>query len=210
MGSNVGAHTLHLARLVGKAGAVYAFEPQRVIFQLLCANVALNELFNVRTYHGALGRERGTIRVPPLDYSAEDNFGGLSLRTSGPGEDVPLWKMDGIAFPKFQMLKIDVEGMEAEVLSGARETIVKYRPVLYVENDRKDHSEDLIRLIDELGYDMWWHLPRLYNPNNFEKNPNNVFGGLLSSNLLCLPKERAEKLPHFRKVSGPGDWWKTA
>src|SRR5580704_4177915 len=73
VGSNVGAHTLHLARLVGRDGVVYAFEPQRVLFQLLCANVALNELFNVRTYHGALGRHMGVIKVPPLDYSEENN-----------------------------------------------------------------------------------------------------------------------------------------
>src|SRR5215831_3472721 len=59
VGSNIGAHTLHLAKLVGPQGTVYAFEPQRLLFQLLCANVTLNERFNVRTYHGAVGREAG-------------------------------------------------------------------------------------------------------------------------------------------------------
>src|SRR5260370_34852291 len=86
------------------------------------------------------------------------------------------------------MLKADVEGMEVDVLAGARQTIKKFRPVLYVENDREAHSEELITLIEELGYSMWWHLPKMFNPNNFAKNPNNIFGRIVSINLLDLPK----------------------
>jgi len=208
VGSNIGAHTLHLAKLVGPQGTVYAFEPQRLLFQLLCANVSLNEAFNVQTHHAALGRETGTIRVPALDYSAELNFGGVSLTSSKRGEPVPLLKMDSLSVREFHFLKIDVEGMEADVIEGARSSIGKYRPVLYVENDRKENSEALIRLIEELGYDMWWHLPPLFNPGNFAGNPDNAFGRILSVNLLCLPKERAEKVPGLRKVSGPQDWWR--
>ena len=208
VGSNIGAHTLQLAKLVGPQGTVYAFEPQRQLFQLLCANLALNELFNVRAYHGALGRDTGTVRVPALDYSAELNFGGLSLGSASSGEQVPLWKIDAVSVREFHLLKVDVEGMEVDVIEGSRATIAKYRPVLYVENDRKQNSEALIRLIEELGYDMWWHLPPLFNPANFSGNPNNVFGGTVSVNLLCIPKERGAKVPHLRQVAGPHDWWK--
>lgn len=80
--------------MVGRSGLVLAFEPQRVIFQLLCPNVALNELFNVRTYHGAVGRELGTVKVPYLHYPGEVNFGGVSINKSGAGEEVTLWKLE--------------------------------------------------------------------------------------------------------------------
>lgn len=40
VGANIGVHTVHRAGLVGERGAVLAFEPQPVVFQLLCANVA--------------------------------------------------------------------------------------------------------------------------------------------------------------------------
>src|SRR5690606_28828206 len=46
-GANIGAHTVPLARMVGESGAVVAFEPQRLQFQLLCANLALNGMINV-------------------------------------------------------------------------------------------------------------------------------------------------------------------
>src|SRR5437868_835956 len=44
VGANIGVHTIVLARLVGPQGRVVAFEPQRIVFQMLCANVALNAL----------------------------------------------------------------------------------------------------------------------------------------------------------------------
>ena len=105
------------------------------------------------------------------------------------------------------MLKVNVEGLELQVLEGARQTIGKFRPVLYVENDRKTLSEDLITLISELGYDMWWHLPELYNPNNFAQNKVNVFAGIVSVNLLCFPTEAGENVSELRRVAGPKDWW---
>jgi FkbM family methyltransferase len=206
-GANIGAHTVPIAKLVGERGAVHAFEPQRVIFQLLSANVGLNELLHVRTYHAALGRERGTIRVPSLDYRAENNFGGLSLKLSGEGEEVPLFTLDDFSLPSLRMIKVDVEGMETEVLSGARGTIGRLRPILYVENDRHAHSEQLIRLIEELEYNMWWHTPPYFNPTNFAGASRNVFGAIVSVNLLCLPKEEAKKVVGFRPVVGPTDWW---
>jgi protein-L-isoaspartate O-methyltransferase len=74
VGANIGVHTLHIARLVGEHGMVLALEPQRVICQMLCANIALNELFHVRTHHAALGSKPGMVKVPALDYEAENNF----------------------------------------------------------------------------------------------------------------------------------------
>ncbi|MDE2475567.1 MAG: FkbM family methyltransferase [Alphaproteobacteria bacterium] len=207
VGSNIGAHTVRLAQLAGPHGVVHAFEPQRIIFQLLCANLAINGINNVWACQEAAGHRPGTMRVPVIDYAAEGNFGGLSLTNSGPGEDVPMRTIDSMPLRQLHMLKIDSEGMEKEVLSGARAVITRCRPVLYVENDRRDQSPELIQLIDELGYDMWWHLPRLYNPDNFAKNPNNAFGRIVSVNLLCLPKERAAKLPDLLPVSGPNHWW---
>jgi FkbM family methyltransferase len=206
VGANIGAHTVYLAKLVGRGGAVLAFEPQRVIHQLLCANLGLNELFHVRAYHGAVGREAGRIRVPPLDYSEANNFGGLELADGGAnGEVVQLWRLDDFALPALRLLKADVEGMEIDVLEGARRTIAQHRPVIYVENDRRERSEELITLIDSLAYDLWWHRPPLFNPDNFAGHAENIFGRIVSTNLLCLPKEANSSIAGLRPVSGPKD-----
>jgi hypothetical protein len=130
----------------------------------------------------------------------------ISLSQSSAGEEVPLLALNGFTLPSLRMLKVDVEGMEAEVLWGARQTIAKLRPILYLENDRQAQSEGLIRLIEELGYNMWWHWPPLFNPGNFANLQQNVFGEIVSINLLCIPKEMPTDISGLRLVAGPGDW----
>ena len=206
-GANIGAHTVHIAKLVGASGIVFAFEPQRIIFQLLCANLALNEVHNVHAIHAAVGREMGKTNVPLQDYAVEQNFAGIAMRDSGAGEDIGVFKLDNLLLPSLRLLKVDVEGMEIDVLIGARELIRRYRPVLYVENDRQAHSEEMITLIDALSYNMWWHLPALFNPANFAGNATNLFPNVISVNLLCFPKEMRRTVSGLRAVSGPKDWW---
>jgi FkbM family methyltransferase len=212
VGANIGAHTVHLAQLAGPGGLVHAFEPQRVIFQMLCANVALNGLLNVHAHHAGAGSSHAQLQVPLQDYAAVGNFGAMSLLPTAPAgsETVPVLALDSMDLPALKLLKIDVEGMEYEVLSGARQTIARHRPFLYVENDREDKSAALITLIDELGYRMFWHLPALYNPANFAANEENIFPGIVSVNMLCIPKESTLSIAGFRPVSGPDDWWKKA
>jgi len=207
VGSNIGAHTVPIAKLVGPKGLVLAFEPGQVIFKLLCANLALNGIFNVRTYHAAVGGATGAITVPPLDYAVEENFGALSLGKWVAGEKVPLLKLDSLSLPALRLLKVDVEGMEADVLLGAQQTIAEYRPILYVENDRKAQSAQLIELLDTFGYRMWWYLPRMFNPKNYVNNEIDVFDGQRSINLLCCPKEMPVEVTGLREVTGPADWW---
>jgi FkbM family methyltransferase len=207
VGANIGVHTVTLAKLAGAAGLVIAFEPQRIIFQLLCANLALNGLINVIARHAAAGAEAGSINVPRLDYAMDNNFGGMALGHAEGGEPVPVVALDSLTLPSLRLLKIDVEGMERAVLSGARQTIARHRPILYVENDRRAHSAELIGMIGEQGYAMWWHAPPLFNPNNFRGHAENVFGAVVSINLLCTPKEMDVRMEGFRAVSGPADWW---
>jgi FkbM family methyltransferase len=208
VGANFGTHTLWLAQAVGPAGLVYAFEPQRIVFQTLCANLALNGILNVRAYQAALGAQPGSITVPPLDYHRPNNFGGVSLDPRGVGEEVPLLTVDGLALDACQLMKIDVEGMEGDVLAGAEQTIRRLRPVLYVENDREEKSPELIARIQALDYRLWWHLPPLYNPNNFLGNREDVFPRILSVNVLCLPRETQANLTGFTENKRPDANWR--
>ena len=185
-GANIGVHTVPLARLVGESGQVHAFEPQRVVFQNLCANVALAGLTNVRCHPAAVGEAAGEIVIPHIDYRQENNFGGLGLGDFKQGEKVSLLTIDSLNLPVCHFLKADVEGMELAALRGARATIEKFRPILYVENDRQDKSAPLVQFIRELGYKLYWHRPPLFNPSNYFENQANVFGTIISMNMLCV------------------------
>ena len=60
-------------------GKVYAFEPQRIVFQQFCANVFLNRLDNVHAYNIALGDTVCKIQIPELDFWKSQNIGGFSV-----------------------------------------------------------------------------------------------------------------------------------
>jgi hypothetical protein len=55
-GANIGALTVPLAKAAGPNGLVYAYEPQRPLYHILCANLALNGLFNVQARQMGIGR----------------------------------------------------------------------------------------------------------------------------------------------------------
>ena len=207
VGANFGAHTLQFARLVGPHGSVVAIEPQRVLFQMLCANMALNEQFHVQTLHAAAGAAPGSILVPDLDYTQPENFGGVEVGNTVAGETVAVATLDTLQLDALRLIKIDVEGMEADVLRGAVKQIELHRPILHIENDRRERSAELIGLIEGLGYQAYWHISPLFNPQNYNRQAADLFGAIVSINLFCVPSEQDAHVAALRRVAGPHDWW---
>jgi len=204
VGANIGTHTLVLAKSVGVSGWVIAYEAQRVVLQTLCANLALNSMVQVDARHAAVGARSGFVPMPDIDYSLSANFGGVELSAFSSGRPVRLVRLDEeIETQRLDLIKIDVEGMESEVITGAIQLIERHRPLLYVENDRVANSEALIHLILQLGYRLYWHLPRLFNPDNFFSNPTNLYPSIVSVNMLCLPRERAQNIHDLSEVTSP-------
>jgi FkbM family methyltransferase len=201
VGANIGAHTVGLARLVGPQGRVLAFEPQRLPFQMLCANVALNSLDNVDCFWAALSSQDGFINVPDLNPRKEYNFGGVTLLGSQNGPRVACLTLDEyVTLPKVDLVKIDVEGMETDVLGGGEGLLKRFKPLLYVENDRLEKSEALIRLIASFDYRMYWHLPPLFNPDNFFANQENAYPNVVSVNMLCVHRDSQIRTSGFQEV----------
>jgi FkbM family methyltransferase len=204
IGANIGVHTLLFARLAGEAGRVLAFEPQRILFQMLCGNCAINRLENVYAFHGFASDEAVHRPMTDPNYRRAGNFGAYKVEATE-GEEAAeklSWvrgtRIDDLALAACDFVKIDVEGMESRVLEGARDTIRRRRPILYVENDRPELHAPLCALLrEELGYRLHWHVSKLYEPQNFFENKVNVFGHTCSVNMLCLPAEStlASELP---------------
>lgn len=199
IGANIGCLTVPLAQ---RSRFVIAAEPQRVVFQHLCANIALAGLRNVDAVRVAFGKEPDVVRIAPLDFDAAQNLGGYSLIKRDVGEPTRVVTIDGLGLNACHLIKIDVEGMEPDVLFGGRDTIRKYKPAIYVEADRDDNAPKIIDQIFEFGYRAWWHCPPLFNPQNTNGNSENVFPNTVSINLLCLPEGVPEGLEPFEAQAG--------
>lgn len=211
-GANIGSHTVHLAQLVGDTGEVWAFEPQRLVFQLLAGNMALNSLTNVHCEQKCLSDTPGTVQVPVWNATQVHNWGGMSLIDTTAGEPVPAIALDSLPLKRLDFLKIDVEGMELNVLKGAQRLIAKFHPVIYTEADRKDKNPTLFAWLRNHGYRLYWHTPPLYNPQNYFGNPVCVFGTLdrpvVSLNVLCIHRETTADIQGFPEVEPDASWVK--
>ena len=202
VGANIGCHSVAFSRLVGPTGIIFAYEPERNNFNLLCGNVAVNNIKNIHCYQKAVGSSSGMIAVPEIDLDKTVNFGSLSLLfdySKGNHYPVPLIKLDETNFIKVNFIKIDTQGMGKMVLQGAENTIKKFNPILYIENDKNEMSNELIEEINNLNYIAYKHVAPFYNPKNFYEQGENVFvvnnSQICSMNLFC----------HHRDVPCPID-----
>lgn len=191
VGANIGCHTLPFAVAVGPTGRVIAFEPQKMLFYMLCGSIAMTGHRHVDVKLGGLGRESAILHVPPIDYTGPGNFGGLELKGQKEGEPVPCLALDAMKLPQVDFIKIDVEGMELDVLHGGKETIARCKPVLSVEADREQNTPATLNWLRLNGYRAWWHRPEL----------GPLWPRVVSINLLCLPRDRELPVPEGLEVA---------
>lgn len=162
IGANAGAVTLYLAKRVGKTGRVVSFEPGPVFFERLSHNVKLNPDFKDRVELFNLGV---SDKPGVLKWFEDPNFPGNAYLLGQSGIEVGVVTLDEAVLPKLTKLnfvKIDVEGMEPEVLRGARLLIEKHRPKIFMETlmEFEGHRQlpirkDAERFLLNLGYKLY-------------------------------------------------------
>ncbi|HVY16961.1 MAG TPA: FkbM family methyltransferase [Rhodopila sp.] len=166
-GANIGTHTVCWARQMTGWGSVIAIEAQERIYYALAGNVTINNCFNTRLIHAAVGDRNGMMKIPNPDYLVPTSFGSLELKPLKNPErigqaidyseeklvPVDAITIDSLALKRLDLLKIDVEGMESEVLEGARRTIRQFLPVVIVEHF-KSGTEEIVKFLKHHGYHM--------------------------------------------------------
>jgi FkbM family methyltransferase len=210
-GANIGNHTVFYAKKVSAGGVVYALEPQRITFEILCANLVLNGLTNVIPMQVGVGEAEGQLFVPVADPNVVQNFGAVKIEGHTSGDLVRIIPLDTLGLQRCNLIKIDVEGMEFQVLQGAEKTIRTCRPFLFVENNDLEGSPKTVQKLFDLGYKCWWQIAPHYNPNNYFQNKENVWANVMpDSNMLCVPEENNLNVNGFEPVINVNDNWVAA
>lgn len=162
VGANIGWFSFSVAKAI-PSSKVITFEPQRIIYNCICGTIAINCIENIYAHNAAVGKELGSVQLPELNYSIPSNFGGVEFSEKNNKEkigqpykynnhSVPLVTIDSLNLDKVDFIKIDVEGMEFDVLEGAKNTIEKHKPLLCLEF-LKVSKKELEHKLDTLGYE---------------------------------------------------------
>jgi len=161
-GANIGNITLGVKHHIPSL-QVHCFEAQRIIAQMLAGTVSLMSWQDVFVNNVALtDGTMHTIDVPIYDYKKSGSFGSIELGRKENAEHIRQdstnqWEpvegrsIDSYNFPQVDLLKLDVESMEEQVLAGARETISRCRPVMFIEHI-KSNRNSLEALIRSMNY----------------------------------------------------------
>lgn len=197
---NIGANIGYLAMAMAATNpgiSVYAVEAQPVMAELTRMNTARFPHVYVRNF--ALGAEKGVVTIPPFDYNATNNYGAVSRAEWTSGTPVELTTLDSLAILNLDLLQLDVEGMELDVLQGAKEHLEFHKPTLFLECDRPTEGAELLRALDEeFSYDTYWAVTPLYQDDNPAASAENVFGACAAFNVVGVPRSREAR---------PGETW---
>lgn len=182
VGSHIGSHSVIYSKLFPNS-QILAFEPQSIIFNILNKNIHQNNINNCSVYNNAVGHINMDTTMSKYLYDGYDckieygvdktlNYGGIGLGKDG--EYVKMISIDSLNLERCDYIKIDVEGAEILVLTGALNTINKYHPIIFFEETDKTISTEMIESMNininfetprELLIKIGYHITNIDNNN---------------------------------------------
>ncbi len=151
IGCHVGFYTMMFAKLSGKEGRVYAFEPNTINLNYLKTHIEINSIDNVTILPIALSQSGGH----KFFNETRNSFTG-HISDNPTALMVPTDSIDNLIDKKLieppNIIKIDVEGAELDVLHGARAAIRKYNPIIFVAIDNHDNKDYIYDFLKDMGY----------------------------------------------------------
>lgn len=200
VGANVGYLTLIMSHLVGRFGKVVAFEASRDVLPELAANVASSRIQNVHQESLAIAAKDGEVSFATHpDFPQGGRIEDVSDASLGFIQTVvPARSLDSYC-EEFNLcpsvIKMDIEGGEADALAGASALIDAARPLFILEQHEKD-GLGCIQFLDERGYDA-------VSLKTFRRVSANV--GITSGSVddvLFYPRERLAPELYVRSMFG--------
>jgi FkbM family methyltransferase len=155
IGANYGMHALLMAKLVGASGHVYAFEPSPPIFEALVEQMQMNGFHHVECFQAGIWDHSGTAAFLDGHHLGAGHCAEIGAG-SGSRTEIAVLSLDDFVFEKGycppDFIKVDVEGAESKVLSGARRVLETFRPVLLIDLHSPEQDVAVGTTLAQLGY----------------------------------------------------------
>lgn len=209
IGANIGTHSIWLSKKCYN-GYIYSIEPQFYIFRLLNTNLVLNDCTNsipIRSL--VMNSDERSLRISSLLIPPENgriNFGEFNIGRYPPSPDgfeTPITKLDNLDLlgRKINFIKIDSEGFEHNIVLSGEKLLKTDKPHMYLEFNGKTGNDDLLYVLNDLGYKCYWHVYTKFNPNNFFNKKENIWvyedqkpnlellDKFYEGNMICIHKD---------------------
>jgi FkbM family methyltransferase len=161
VGAHIGIVGMFGAQLVGTNGVVFAFEADSDNARRIEEHLSRNSLHQIRVVPCAVWSSGGRIRFERASAQSSRNQGAITTKPTISGENSV--EVEAVALDTFvrenpspTVIKIDVEGAEADVLRGSQEVFARAKPVLLCEVHHPKAAEDVTRWLLERGYGFEW------------------------------------------------------
>ena len=178
-GANLGYHTIQFGKLAKK---VYAFEPQPLVYNQLCTNILFNDLNDIIIpIREGLGDKVDTKQMWSIvkEEMGNDfyNWGGRGIEHEFATHNstelretdrIKVTTLDSLNLEHCDFIKIDIQGYEYYAFLGAKNTLINYKPTIFLENSLvQDNKEEVMNKktktsLTDLGYEFY----RIYIGNN--------------------------------------------
>jgi len=182
VGANIGNHTIFFSQCFPQ---VISFEPAPENCGLIRANLYLNGINNVTLIEKGLGEKNATLTLANNDPTNTNNGFSISQSaentyTQGNRQATVVRGDDELKDMEFSngisIIKIDVEGMEPQVLYGLTKTIQKYQPIIFWEAFDHDSANESVKVLKNMGYEYFYHMTTTHSKNSFANKLHNSFG----------------------------------
>ena len=161
VGANIGNHTLFFSQMMA-AKKVYSFEPIPELFDHAAKNLKLNNIDNVIQFDNAIGNKKRKAKFLTSDFNINCGMSKIDILGT---EDVQMNRLDNYEFEKIDILKIDIEDGNIPALRGAKKTILRDKPDIFIE--AVEDIEKVTEVLESYGYN--------FSGKTFNRTPTHLF-----------------------------------
>ncbi|MEI7584597.1 FkbM family methyltransferase [Runella sp.] len=141
IGANIGWYSLIAAQKIKAENHIYAFEPASNAYQKLLKHISLNEASQISAHNCCIADYEGEILLNICEDDAYNSVGNSPILNIQEQVNSPVINIDAFIekyrIPKVDIIKIDTEGAEMLVLKGAKKTLQKFSPVIFLKLIKK-------------------------------------------------------------------------
>ena len=180
LGAAIGAHTLAFARATGNHGHVYALESRPGYAATLGTNIALNHLHGTVTVHQAAPLDPGCDRECAV---SDGTAGALALVN----------QLDALDVPRLDFINLALDSTVRDIFREGVTVFARCRPVIALSAGVIDDADETLAVLASQGYIAFNHLDYVFNPENYRRRADNVFGDQQQRTLILMPTEKVSR-----------------